>query len=173
MSRRGAWALTGAGVVVAVVAVLVNVRSRGGDSDGRVAFSQVEVQAFLERQVARTLPGLDVGAASCPPVMPEQVGGTVTCTVRVERDTLRYDVERLVADRFEARPQHPVVLVRDIASAVQSKLAAPEARVDCDGSAVVQPAPGGRLTCQVTGSGPPRPAAVSVGPDGSITVSDP
>ncbi len=145
----------------------------GGDGSGsRVAFSQVEVQAYLEREAARTLPGLAVGAASCPVELPQEVGGTTTCTVEVERVPLRYEVQRLVADRFEARPDQPIVLVRDLATAVRSKLGAPDASVSCGDAAVVQPGPDQPLTCQITGSGPPRTALIQVGPDGAVTVTD-
>jgi hypothetical protein len=161
---------TPAAAGLALVAVLVG--CGGGDARGRVAFTQVEVQAFLEREVARTLPGLTVGAASCPADLPDRAGEMATCAVVVEQVTLQYEVQRLVADRFEARPQRPIVLVRDIATAVQSKLGAPMAQVQCAGAAVVQPAPDQPLRCQVTGAGPPRSAVVKVGADGALTVTD-
>lgn len=145
----------------------------GADTEGRVAFSQVEVQAYLEQEAARTLPGLAVGAASCPVELPDRVGATATCTVLVERVTLQYEVERLVADRFEVRPTRPVVVVRDIVASVRAKLDAPAAEVRCGTAPIAQPAPGQPLTCQITGSGPPRTASVQVGPDGSVTVTDP
>ena len=169
--RRRARAAAVAAVVVAVAAVVALDRG-GGNESRRVAFSQVEVQAFLEREAARTLPGLRVVGASCPAELPEEVGGTATCTVAVEGDTLRYEVQRLVGDRFEARPEQPVVLVRDIATAVRSKLAAPEAQVDCGGAAVVQPTPGRIVTCEITGRGRPRTVNVQVEPDGAIAVTD-
>lgn len=145
----------------------------GRGDGGRVAFSQVEVQTFLEREVARTLPGLDVGAATCPAELPDQPGGTVTCTVAVERASLDFEVERLVGDRFEARPRRPVVLVRDIAAAVRSKLEAASAEVRCGDAPVVQPADGQDVPCEVTGAGPPRLVSVRAEPDGSVTVVDP
>jgi hypothetical protein len=139
---------------------------------GRVAFSQIEVQAYLEREVARTLPGLDVGAAACPAQLPDQPGGIAACTVAVGRVTLDYEVERLVGDRFEARPQRPVVLVRDIAVAVRSKLDDRRAGVRCGDVPVVQPAQGEDVPCEVTGSGPPRTVSVRVEADGSVAVVD-
>lgn len=144
----------------------------GGAERGRVAFSQVEVQAYLEREVARTLPGLDVGAASCPALLPGDPGGTVTCTVAVDRVTVDYEIERLVGDRFEARPQRPIVLVRDIVAAVRSKLDARSAEVACGDVPLVQPAPDQDVPCEVTGTGPPRSVSVRVEPDGSVTVDD-
>ena len=146
----------------------------GGDDPGtgRVAFSQVEVQAYLEREVARTLPGLDVGVAACPPTLPAQPGGTVTCAVTVGRVTLDYEVERLVGGRFEARPQRPIVLLRDIAIAVRSKLDARGAEVGCGGAPVLQPAPGQDVPCEVTGAGQLRSVSVRVEPDGSVAVID-
>ena len=144
----------------------------GGDGRGGVAFTQVEVQAYLEREVARTLPDLSVGAATCPTELPDEAGGAATCTVAVGGALLHYEVQRLVGGRFEARPQRPIALVRDIAAAVRTKLGAPGAQVECGGSAVVQPAPDQPLTCRITGNGPPRTAAVAVGPDGAIIVTD-
>jgi len=145
----------------------------GYGAQGRVAFSQVEVQAFLEREVARTLPGLSVGAAACPAELPDRISGSVICTVVVERVTLQYEVQLLVGGRFEARPQRPIVTVRDITAAVQAKLGAQAAQVRCGDAAVLQPVPGEPSTCEITGEGPPRTAAVQVGPDGAITVTDP
>lgn len=174
--RRGVRAVAPLRPGLAITAALAAAVSGCGDGTGdggRVAFSQVEVQAYLEREVARTLPGLDVGAATCPAELPDQPGGTVTCTVTVERVSLDYEVERLVGDRFEARPQRPVVLVRDIAAAVQSKLEASRAVVRCGEAPVVQPAAGQDVACEVTGAGPPRPVSVRVEPDGSVTVVDP
>jgi len=159
----------------ALLASALVVACGSGSSRGRVAFTQVEVQAFLEREVARTLPGLAVGAATCPAELPGGAGGTATCTVAVERVTLSYDVQRLVGGRFEARPQRPIVTVRDIATAVRAKLGTSDTQVRCGeeaaAAAVLQPVPGEVLTCQITGSGPPRPATVEVGPDGAITVT--
>jgi len=156
-------------VLLAAMAVTACGSGRDG---GRVAFDQVEVQAFLEREAARTLPGLAVGAASCPAELPREPGGSVSCTVVVDRVPLRYDVQRLVGDRFEARPQRPIVTVRDIAAAVQSTLKAPAAAVQCGPAAVLQPPADQPILCQITGAGPPRKAAVRVGPDGTITLSD-
>ena len=167
------WALVAVVVVAAVAAAAVALAPDRSDRSRRVAFSQVEVQAYLEREAARTLPGLSVGGASCPVELPDEVGGAATCTVAVEGDTLRYEVQRLVGDRFEARPEHPVVLVRDIATAVRSKLATPEAEVACGGAAVVQPAPGRHVTCEITGGDRPRTVKVQVGSDGTIAVNDP
>lgn len=144
----------------------------GQADSGRVAFDQVEVQAFLEREVARTLPGLSVGAASCPAELPSDPGATATCTIVVERVPLQYDVQRLVGDRFEARPQRPVVTVRELASAVQSKLEAPAAIVQCGTAPVLQPSVGQPIPCQITGAGPPRTAMVHVSADGAVTVTD-
>ena len=167
-------------VAAALAAVVGAVGCGGGGGDrGRVAFSQVEVQAYLEREVARTLPGLEIGAATCPPRLPDQPGGTVTCTVAVEEVTLDYEVERLVGDRFEARPQRPVVLVRDIAAAVRSKLDDRSAEVRCGTVPVVQPVPGQDVPCEVTatgtgpGTGPARTVSVRVEPDGTVAVVDP
>ena len=143
----------------------------GGDATGRVAFTQVEVQAYLEREAARTFPGLTVGAATCPADLPQDVGGAVTCTVVVERTTLDYEVQRLVGGRFEARPQRPIVLVRDIAAAVRTKLEAPAAEVACGDAGVVQPAAGEPLTCQITGNGPARDVTVGLDADGTIVVA--
>jgi hypothetical protein len=137
-----------------------------------VAFDQVEVQAYLEREVARTLPGLAVGAASCPAELPSAVGGTATCTVVVERVPLSYEVQRLVGGRFEARPVRPVVTVRDLAAAVQARLAAPGATVQCGGAPILQPAAGQPIPCQITGAGPSRTANVQVAADGTVTVTD-
>lgn len=137
-----------------------------------MAFTQVEVQAYLEREAARTLPGLAVEAASCPSDLPDGVGEVANCSVAVEGTTLHYEVQRLVAGRFEARPRHPIVLVDDIATAVRSKLEAPAAEVECGGAPIVQPSPGQPLTCRITGSGEPRTASVQVGPGGTITVTD-
>jgi len=137
-----------------------------------VAFDQVEVQAFLEREAARTLPGLAVGAASCPAYLPSSTGGVVMCTVVVERAPLQYEVQRLVGGRFEARPQRPIVTVRDIAAAVRSQLSAPAANVRCGDAAVLQPDPGSPVTCEITGAGATRAATVQVRPDGGITVTD-
>ena len=162
MWREGAVAVTVAGLLGAC---------GGGNGQGRVAFSTVEVQAFLEREAARTFPGLSVGAASCPAVLPDQAGGTATCTVEVEQVTLHYDVQRLVGDRFEARPQRPIVTVRDVTTAVRSKLGAPAAQVRCGGAAVLQPVPDEELTCEVTGAGSARTAKVQVGADGAVTVT--
>jgi len=159
----------------ALVLVLGTAAAGCGEGDvgaeDRVAFSQVEVQAYLEREVARTLPGLAVGAASCPAELPDRNGDVATCTIVVERTTLEYEVQRLVGERFEARPARPIVLVRDIAAAVRSKLAAPAAEVRCEDAMVVQPATDQPLTCEVTGQGPPRPAIVQVGRDGTVTVT--
>ena len=141
-------------------------------AQGRVAFSQVEVQAYLEREAARTLPGLTVGAATCPARLPETVGTTVTCTVVVSGVPLYYDVQRLVADRFEARPSRPVIVIDDVAAAVQAKLGAEAADVRCGDAAVAQPDPGQPLSCQVSGPGSSRAAAVRVGADGTLVVTD-
>lgn len=162
-----------AAAVVAVVAGASVLGCGDGATKGRVAFSQVEVQAYLEREVTRTLPGLDVGAATCPPQLPAQTGGTVTCTVSVERVSLDYEVERLAGERFEARPQRPIVLVRDIVASVRSKLDAPSADVRCGDAPVLQPAPGQDVPCEVLGAGPPRTALVRVAADGSVTIVDP
>lgn len=142
------------------------------DGKGRVAFSQVEVQAYLEREAARTLPGLAVGAATCPPTMPERIGATVTCTVVLEGVPLDYQVQRLVADRFEARPARPIVVVSDVVAAVQAKLGAKAAQVRCGGVAVAQPASGQPLLCQVSSRGSSRTAMVRVGADGTLVVTD-
>lgn len=145
----------------------------GGEaSRGRIAFSQVEVQAYLEREVARTLPGLAVGAATCPPKLPDRVGDTATCTVMVERVGLDYQVQRLVADRFEARPSRPVVVVSDVAEAVKAKLGPQAADVRCGAAKVAQPAAGQPLSCRVTGEGKERTAVVRVGADGTLIVTD-
>jgi len=165
--------MTGLGRRARAVALgMVLAAGCGGGGEGRVAFTQVEVQAYLEREVSRTLPGLAVGAASCSAELPEQVGGTVGCVVTVERVALQYDVQRLVGGRFEARPQRPIVVVRDLATAVRSKLGDPAASVRCGDAVVVQPAPGEALACQITGGGPARAATVRVGPDGALTVTD-
>jgi len=153
-----------------LAAALVAACGRG--ADGRVAFSQVEVQAYLEREVGRTLPGLSVAAASCPADLPTEAGGIAICTVAVEQATLRYEVQLLVGGRFEARPQRPIVTVRDITAAVQSKLGAPAAEVQCDNAAVLQPDPDHPPTCRITGAGLPRTAAVHVDAAGAITVTD-
>ena len=141
--------------------------------EGRVAFSQVEVQAYLEQEVARTLPGLEVGAATCPAELPRRIGAIATCTVVVERVPLDYEVQRLVADRFEARPVRPVIVVRDLVAAVRSKLGAQAASVACGNAPVAQPAPGQSLLCQISGPAGDRAAAVRVDADGNVTVTDP
>lgn len=138
---------------------------------GRVAFSQVEVQAYLEREAARTLPGLAVGGATCPAQLPEKVGATARCTVLVAGVPLDYEVQRLVGDRFEARPARPVIVVSDVASAVKAKLGAEVADVRCGDVAVVQPEAGRPLSCQVSGPGSARTAVVRVGADGSLVVT--
>ena len=143
-----------------------------GGGRGRVAFSPVVVQAYLEREVSRTLPGFEVGAATCPDQLPRRIGATATCTVVVERVPLDYEVQLLVGDRFEARPARPVVIVRDVVAAVQAKLGAQATSVRCGDAPVAQPEPGNPLLCQVTGDGPERTAAVRVGPDGTVTVTD-
>lgn len=153
--------------------VLVAACGAADPGTGRVAFSQVEVQAYLEREVRRTLPHLDVGAATCPAQLPRRVGATATCTVAVERVRLDYQVQLLVADRFEARPARPVVVVRDVVAAVQEKLGAQATSVRCGDDPVAQPPPGQPLLCQVSGAGQERTAAVRVGDDGSVTVTDP
>ena len=142
------------------------------EAHGRVAFSQVEVQAYLERETARTLPGLTVGAATCPGRLPETVGATVTCTVVVTGVTLVYEVQRLVADRFEARPTRPVIVVDDVAAAVQAKLGTEATDVRCGDAAVAQPDPGQPLSCQVSGPGSSRTAKVRVSADGTLVVTD-
>lgn len=139
---------------------------------GRVSFSQVEVQAYLEREAARTLPGLTVGAATCPAQLPETVGATARCTVVVVGVPLDYEVQRLVGERFEARPARPVIVVSDVAAAVKSKLGAEAAEVRCGDTAVAQPEPGRPLSCQVGGPGSSRTAAVRVGADGNLVVTD-
>lgn len=155
-----------------VVAALVT-SCGGGQGDGRVTFTQVEVQAYLERETTRTLPGVVVGAANCPATLPRLTGETVVCTVRIGPRSVRYEVQRLVGDRFEARPTQPIVLVRDIATAIRTTLGMPQAEVQCAGGGpVLQPEPGQPVTCQVTGGGPPRTATVQVGPDGAVTVTD-
>lgn len=158
--------------LAAVLGTAVAACGEDTSNAGRVAFSQVEVQAYLEREVARTLPGVAVGAATCPSRLPDRPGGTVTCTVRVEPVTLDYEVERLVGDRFEARPQRPIVLVSDIAAAVRSELEAPDAEVRCRDAPVVQPPDGQDVPCDVSGAGPARTVAVRVEPDGSVAVVD-
>jgi len=150
--------------------LLVACGAEGGA--GRVAFSQVEVQAYLEREAARTLPGLAVGAATCPNQLPETVGATVTCTVVVTGVVLDYEVQRLVGDRFEARPVRPVIVVSDVAAAVQARLGAEAADVRCGDAAVAQPNPGQPLSCQVSGPGSSRTAAVRVSADGTLVVTD-
>ena len=159
-------------VSLPVVSLLAAACGEGGGGKGRVAFSQVEVQAYLEREVTRTLPELEVGAATCPATLPRRIGATATCTVVVERVPLDYEVQLLVADRFEARPARPVVVVRDVVAAVQEKLGSQATSVRCGDATVAQPAPSRPLLCQVTGSGPARTAAVRVGADGAITVTD-
>ena len=144
----------------------------GGGADGRVAFSQVEVQAYLEREVSRTLPSFEVGAATCPPRLPQRIGDTATCTVLVERVPLDYEVQLLVGDRFEARPVRPVVVVREVVAAVQAKLGAQATSVRCGEAPLAQPTTSQPLLCQVSGSGPDRTAAVRVGADGAVTVTD-
>ncbi len=152
--------------------VLLLVACGTGQAPGRVAFSQVEVQSFLEREAARTLPGLTVGAATCPAQLPETVGTTVTCTVVVTGVPLYYDVQRLVGDRFEARPTRPVIVVDDVVAAVQSTLGAEATDVRCGDAAVAQPNPGQPLSCRVSGPGSSRTAAVRVGADGTLVVTD-
>ena len=142
------------------------------DGRGRVAFSQVEVQAYLEREGARTLPGLAVGAATCPARLPQAVGATATCTLLVEGVALDYEVQRLVADRFEARPARQVVVIADVVTAVQEKLGAEAAEVRCGDAAVAQPVADEPLACQVRGPSSSRPAAVRVAPDGTLVVTD-
>ena len=159
------------GLVLLAALALGGCGEAGGD-DGRVAFSPVEVQAYLEQEVARTLPGLSVTAATCPPELPDRPGRMATCTVVVEQVTLQYEVERLVADRFEARPKRPIALVSDIAGAVRAKLGTEAAEVSCGGAPVVQPPAGEGAPCEITGAGPPRTVSVQVGPGGAIVVSD-
>lgn len=139
---------------------------------GRVAFSQVEVQAYLEREAARTLPGLAVGGATCPAQLPEKVGATARCAVLVAGVPLDYEVQRLVGDRFEARPARPVIVVSDVATAVKAKLGAEAADVRCGDAAVAQPESGRPLSCQVSGPASSRTAAVRVNPDGTLVVTD-
>ena len=156
-----------------VALALIAACGEKGGTRGRVAFSQVEVQAYLEREVRRTLPDFDVGGATCPAELPERVGAIATCTVLVERVPFEYEVQRLVADRFEARPARPVVVVKDLVAAVQAKLGAQATSVTCGDAPVAQPKPDQPLLCQVSGSGAERTAAVRVGGDGTITVTDP
>ncbi len=158
--------------VVVLVAAALLAACGGGASRGRIAFSQVEVQAYLEREVARTVSGLAVGAATCPPQLPERVGATATCTVVVERVPLDYQVQRLVADRFEARPSRPVVIVSDVAEAVKAKLGEQAGEVRCGTALVAQPAAGQPFPCQVTGQGTDRAVVVRVAADGSLVVTD-
>ncbi len=157
-----------------LLAVALLLAACGDDrGEGRVAFSQVEVQAYLEQEVTRTLPGLEVGAATCPAQLPQRIGAVAICTVVVERVPLDYEVQRLVADRFEARPARPVLVVSDLVGAVRSKLGAQAASVACGDAPVAQPAPGQPLLCQITGSAGDRTAAVRVDADGAVTVTDP
>ena len=158
--------------VLGIAAGVLLVACGTDEAQGRVAFSQVEVQAYLEREAARTLPGLAVSAATCPAQLPETVGTTVTCTVVVAGVPLYYEVQRLVADRFEARPARPVIVVSDVVAAVQSKLGAEAADVRCGDAAVAQPNPGQPLSCQVSGMGSSRTAAVRVGADGALVVTE-
>ena len=166
MKRCHAWRVLG-------IAALVLLAACGKDDErGQVAYSQVEVQSFLEREAARTLPGLAVGAATCPARLPDTLGTTVTCSVVVAEVPLYYDVQRLVGDRFEARPSRPVIVVSDVAAAVQAKLGAEAADVRCGDAAVAQPNPGQPLSCRVSGSGSSRTAEVRVGADGTLVVTD-
>lgn len=155
-----------------VLALLVAACGEAGGGDGRVAFSPVEVQAYLEREVSRTLPEFEVGAATCPAELPRRIGGLATCTVVVERVLLDYEVQLLVGNRFEARPARAVVVVRDVVAAVQAKLGAQATSVRCGDAPVAQPEPSEPLLCEVKGAGPDRTAAVRVGPDGTVTVTD-
>jgi len=167
------WALPAMRRVLGIAgAVLLLVACGKDEARGRVAFSQVEVQAYLEREAARTLPGLTVGAATCPVRLPDAVGTTVTCTVVVAGVPLDYELQRLVADRFEARPARPVIVVDDVVAAVQAKLGAEAADVRCGDAAVAQPDPGRPLSCQVSGPGSSRTAAVRIGADGTLVVTD-
>ncbi len=158
--------------VLGIAAGVLLVACGTDEGQGRVAFSQVEVQAYLEQEAARTLPGLTVGAATCPAQLPETVGATVTCTVVVTGVALVYEVQRLVGDRFEARPTRPVIVVDDVAAAVQAKLGAEAADVRCGDAAVAQPDPGQPLSCQVSGPSSSRTAAVRVDADGTLVVTD-
>jgi len=159
-------------VVLGAVLGLVLVACGVDDGGGRVAFSQVEVQAYLEREATRTLPGLAVGAATCPARLPRAVGATATCTLQVEGVALDYEVQRLVADRFEARPARPVVVIADVVRAVKEKLGAEAAGVRCGDVAVAQPATDEPLACQVRGPSSSRTAVVRVAPDGTLVVTD-
>ena len=158
-----------------MVSVLaLGLASCGGadEGEGRVAFSQVEVQAYLEQEVARTLPDLQVGAATCPAELPRRIGATASCTVMVEHVPLEYEVQRLVANRFEARPARPVVIVRDLVAAVQAKLGDQAASVRCGDAVVAQPAESQPLLCQISGPVGDRTAAVRIGADGGVIVTD-
>ncbi len=164
MTRR---ALVGLAAGVTLVACGASV---GGQD--RVAFSQVEVQAYLEREVARTMPGLIVGAATCPTRLPQLSGATATCTVVVEQVPLDYEVQRLVGGRFEVRPARPVVVIADVAAAVQAKLGGEAAQVRCGNARVAQPPIGQPLRCRVSGLGVARTVVVRVAADGTLKITD-
>ena len=157
---------------IGLAACVLLVACATDDGRGRVAFSQVEVQAYLEREAARTLPGLAVGGATCPAQLPETVGATARCTVVVVGVPLDYEVQRLVGERFEARPARPVIVVSDVAAAVKAKLGAEAAEVRCGDTAVAQPEAGRPLSCQVSGPGSSRTVAVRVGTGGTLVVTD-
>lgn len=171
MRARGARATSGLGLI-GLTASLLLMACGMNSGNGRVAFSQVEVQAYLERQVARTMPGLTVGAATCPARLPTRRGATVTCTVVVERTALDYEVQRLVGDRFEARPARPVLVVADVATAVRAQLGAQAAQVRCGTRRVAQPATGQPLPCQVSGAGVTRTVVARVAADGTLKITD-
>jgi len=160
------------GLAVAVLGLGLAACGEGGGARGRIAFSQVEVQAYLEKEVTRTMPGLAVGAATCPAELPRRVGATAVCTVGVEGVPLEYEVQLLVGDRFEARPSRPVLVVSQVVAAVQAKLGAQTTAVRCGDARVAQPSSSQPLLCQLTSSDTVRTAAVRVGADGTISVTD-
>ncbi|MEJ7765981.1 MAG: DUF4333 domain-containing protein [Acidimicrobiales bacterium] len=156
-----------------VAGLLVTACRDEGGNKGRVAFSQVEVQAYLEKEVARTMPGFTVGAATCPAELPNRVGATATCTLAVQGVPLDYEVQLLVGDRFQARPARPIVVISEIVASVQAKLGEQASSVRCGDAPIAQPDTSKPLSCEVSGAGMKRTAVVRVSSDGTITITDP
>lgn len=143
----------------------------GGASGGRLAFERATVERFLAGEVARTSPGLPVGAVTCPDRLPEEVGASARCAVVLDGVTTSYVVQVLAGRRFEARPEYPIADLRAVTGQIAEKAGA-GATVDCGPVRVVQLTPEQRVTCAIRGAGPPRRAVVTAGDDGTIRVSD-
>jgi hypothetical protein len=162
------------GAVVLATATLASIGCigcRGNDEGGKIAYKRATVEAFLRAEVARTSPGMPIGQVTCPDQLPGGVGASTFCAVEIDGVTTSYVVQVLAGKRFEARPEHPIVDLRTIATQITEKAGA-GATVTCGPKRIVQLTPEQRVVCAITGGGPDRRAVVTADPDGTIRVAD-